>query len=97
MMRDKLWVTASPLSNCCLVLAHIISILITGIPFLLIVAWGIVGSSFISSEIDSDTFSFKDVLSPNSFRPWWDVSYGTMVLISVILAFILLYFFIALF
>ena len=47
MKKDELWVTASPLSNCCLVIAHLFAILITGIPLLLIAAWGIVGSSFI--------------------------------------------------
>ena len=52
-LKTKVWSTGSPFSNCLLVLAHVVAILVVALPLLFIVGWAIVENSFISPHMSS--------------------------------------------
>ncbi len=88
--KRGLFATGMPIPNCCLVLAHLLEILLTGTPLVLIAAWAIVETSFLSPGVNTPVFSFADILSPNSTNPWWRENNGMIVMgvcISIVCVF----------
>ena len=62
MLKNTLFATGMPFPNCCLVIAHLVAVIITGIPLLLIVAWAVVENSFLVGEPGARTYTIMDVL-----------------------------------
>ncbi len=75
-----------PFPNCLLVIVHLLFILLTGIPLMLLVSWAVVENSFLVGEVNARTFTIMDVLSPNSVSPWWSTSHsGTLLLVFLLI------------
>ena len=72
-------------------LVQLLAIIITGLPLVFIVSWAVVERSFLTPTVNAYTFTFSDVLSPNSVRPWWSTSNSGLLMLFVLLIFLIFY------
>lgn len=85
-----------PFPNCMIVVMHLITILLIGLPLLFLIAWAVVENSFLVSQTNVRSYTIMDVLMPNSLSPWWSTTHSGVLMLVFVLIF-LLYYILALF
>lgn len=89
--KNTLFATDQFLPNCFLVLAQLLAIIIVGLPVVLIVAWAVVENSFLSPSVDARTYTFSDILSPDSESPWWQTTHSGGLMLAFLIIFLVFY------
>ncbi len=91
MVKNTLFSTEMPIPNCLLVIAQLLAIIVTGLPLVLMIAWAVVENSFLTSSLDTRTYTFQDILSPDSVSPWWSTTNSGLLMLIFLLLFLIFY------
>ena len=74
-----------------IVILHIITILLIGLPLLFLISWAVVENSFLVSQPNIPSYTFLDILMPNSLSPWWQTTHSGGLILAFVLVFLVYY------